>query len=247
MLRRHVLAAVAAFSLLVGGQAAQAGRDVLVVDLVNEPSSLDPHIQWNPDSYYVYRNIFDNLVTRDDAGKIVPQIATGWRQVSDTVIEFDIRQGVTFHDGTPLTAEDVAFSVRRIIDPELKSPQLSQFNRIDKAEVVDGSRLRITTKGPYPVLMAQLVKLSIVPKAYVEKLGRDEFNLKPIGSGPYRFAGWQRGVRVTLEANPATGATSRAFRRPSSMPCPTSRRAWPICAAAARISRSRWVPTRRRS
>ena len=133
MLRRHLLAAAAALSLLVAGQAAQAGRDVLVVDLVNEPSSLDPHIQWNPDSYYVYRNIFDNLVTRDDAGRIVPQIATAWRQISDTVVEFDIRQGVTFHDGSPLTAEDVVFSVRRIIDPELKSPQLYQFNRIEKA------------------------------------------------------------------------------------------------------------------
>jgi ABC-type transport system substrate-binding protein len=95
MLRRHLLAAAAALSLLVAGQTAQAGRDVLVVELVNEPSALDPHIQWNPDSYYVYRNIFDNLVTRDDAGRIVPQIATAWRQVSDTVIEFDIRQGVT--------------------------------------------------------------------------------------------------------------------------------------------------------
>lgn len=203
MLRRHVLAAVAALCLFAGAPAAQAGRDVLVVDLVNEPSSLDPHIQWNPDSYYVYRNIFDNLVTRDDSGRIVPQIATAWRQVSDTVIEFDIRQGVTFHDGSPLTAEDVVFSVRRIIDPELKSPQFSQFNRIDKAEIVDGTKVRLTTKGPYPVLLAQLVKLSIVPKAHVERLGKDEFNLKPMGSGPYRFAGWQRGVRVTLEANPA--------------------------------------------
>ena len=85
-------------------------KDLLVVDLVNEPSSLDPHKQWNPDSYYVYRNIFDNLVTRDDDGTIVPQIATEWRAVSDTEIVFTIRDDVTFHDGEKLTAEDVAFS-----------------------------------------------------------------------------------------------------------------------------------------
>ena len=56
----------------------------------------------------VYRNIFDNLVTRDTAGKIVPQIATAWRYKDDTTLEFEIREGVTFQDGSALTAEDVA-------------------------------------------------------------------------------------------------------------------------------------------
>jgi len=204
MVRRSLIAAALAFALsFAGAPPAEAGRDVLVVDLVNEPSSLDPHMQWNPDSYYVYRNIFDNLVTRDDAGAIVPQIATAWRQISETEIEFDIRPGVRFHDGAPLTAEDVAFSIQRIIDPALRSPQLSQFNRIARATAIGADRVRVVTNGPYPVLLAQLVKLSIVPKAHVEKVGKDAFNLAPVGSGPYRFASWQRGVRVTLEANPA--------------------------------------------
>ena len=80
------LLAATAFGLAIvfGAVPAQAAKDRLVVDLVNEPSSLDPHVQWNPDSYYVYRNVFDNLVTRDDAGKIVPQIATSWKYLSDT-------------------------------------------------------------------------------------------------------------------------------------------------------------------
>ena len=97
---------------------AALAKDQLVIDLVSEPSSLDPHKQWNPDSYYVYRNIFDNLVTRDDAGEIAPQIATEWNNVSDTEIVFTIRDDVTFHDGEKLTAEDVAFSVTRIINPD---------------------------------------------------------------------------------------------------------------------------------
>src|SRR3954470_11820875 len=92
-----------------------AGKDRLAVDLVNEPSSLDPHVQWNPDSYYVYRNVFDNLVTRDDAGKIVPEIATSWKYLSDTQIEFQLRSDVKFHDGSKMTADDVAYSVQRII------------------------------------------------------------------------------------------------------------------------------------
>jgi peptide/nickel transport system substrate-binding protein len=176
-------------------------KERLTVDLVNEPSSLDPQVQWNPDSYYVYRNIFDNLITRDDKGEIVPQIATSWKYLSDTEIEFQIRDDVTFHDGQKLTPEDIVYSVKRITDPKFGSPQLGQFNKITNAEVVGPAAVKLTTDGPYPALLAQLVKLSIVPKHVVEAVGKDAFNLKPVGSGPYAFQDWQRGVQVTLTRN----------------------------------------------
>lgn len=202
---RPMLASVAIGALLILGMTdpASAGRDRLVIDLVNEPSSLDPHLQWNPDSYYVYRNIFDNLVTRDDEGKIAPQVATEWKQLSDTEIEFTIRDDITFHDGKKLTPEDVVFSVNRITDPKFGSPQLGQFNKIVKAEVSGPNKVKLTTDGPYPALLAQLVKLSIVPKHVVEVVGKDAFNTKPVGSGPYAFGDWQRGVQVTLKRNDA--------------------------------------------
>ena len=104
---------------------AQGGKDALSVDLPGEPASLDPHVQWDTDSYHVYRNIFDNLVTRNPDGQIVPQIAKAWRYESDTALVLDIRTDVKFHDGTPLTVDDVVWSVQRIIDPAFKSPQLS--------------------------------------------------------------------------------------------------------------------------
>ena len=106
-----------------------------------------------------------------------------------------------FHDGTPLTVDDVVWSVQRIIDPAFKSPQLSQFNSIVKAEAVGSDKVRLTTSSPYPALMAQLVKLSIVPRAYVQKVGNEKFNVEPLGSGPYKFVSWQKGVRVALAAN----------------------------------------------
>ncbi|MET0746751.1 MAG: ABC transporter substrate-binding protein [Rhizobium sp.] len=180
---------------------AALAKETIVVDLVSEPSSLDPQKQWNPDSYFVYRNIFDQLVSRDDAGKIVPSIATTWTYKSDTEIAFALRDDVTFQDGQKLTAEDVAFSVNRIIDKKFASPQLSQFNKIVSATVSGAHEVTIKTDGPYPVLLAQLVKLSIVPKHVVEAVGNDAFNLKPVGSGPYRFDSWQRGVAVSLVRN----------------------------------------------
>jgi peptide/nickel transport system substrate-binding protein len=125
-------------ALVVAGSFAMA-KDTLVVDLVNEPASLDPQVQWNPDSYFVYRNIFDNLVTRNNDSKIVPDVATSWKRISDTVVEFKIRKGITFQDGTPLTAADVVFSIKRITDPKFNSPQLGQFNKITDAVAAETS------------------------------------------------------------------------------------------------------------
>ena len=195
--RTKLSAAFVSLCLAASVSTAALAKERFTVDLVNEPSSLDPHVQWNPDSYFVYRNIFDNLVTRDDKGEIVPQIATAWKNLSDTEIEFKIRDDVSFHDGQKLTPEDVVFSVKRIIDPKFSSPQLGQFNKIINAEVTANGSVKLTTDGPYPALLAQLVKLSIVPKHVVEKIGKDAFNLKPVlvrrhdrpeapGAGPRR-------------------------------------------------------------
>jgi len=196
------LGTAALVACLAAGQA-EAAKDVLVIDLASEPASLDPQVQWNPDSYWVYRNIFDNLVTRDDQGKITPQIATAWKQIDDTTIEFTLRSDVKFHDGSALTADDVAFTVKRITDPAFKSPQIDQFNKIVGTEVVNPTTIRFKTSSPYPVLLAQLTKLSILPKAHVEKAGNEAFNQAPVGSGAYKFSAIQRGVKVTLAKNDA--------------------------------------------
>lgn len=196
----RLLASTLLAAVLAAGPALAQTKELLTIDLPGDPATLDPHLQWNTDSYSVYRNIFDNLVTRNAEGEIVPQIATGWTQDDDTTLTFTIRDDVAFHDGTSLTAEDVAYSINRIIDPDLNSPQLSQFNQIERAEAIDPTTVRITTKSPYPALLAQLVKLSIVPKAYVEAVGDEEFNLKPMGSGPYKLTAWRKGVETELEA-----------------------------------------------
>jgi peptide/nickel transport system substrate-binding protein len=205
MTSRRLKLALAALglTLAMSPHAAWAAKDKLTIDLTSEPSSLDPQLQWNPDSYFVYRNIFDNLVTRDDEGKIVPEVATSWRYLSDTEIEFTLRGDIAFHDGAKLTGDDVAFSVQRITDPKFASPQLGQFNKIVEAKATSPTTVVLKTDGPYPALLAQLVKLSIVPKHVVEAVGKDAFNLKPVGSGPYVFDNWQRGVAVTLKRNDA--------------------------------------------
>lgn len=202
-LKSIVLASLLAASSLSGLAAPLAAKDLLVVDFVAEPSSLDPHAQWDVASYTVYRNIFDNMLTRDDSGAIVGQIATGWTYLADDRVAFTIRDDVTFHDGVKLTAKDVAFSVNRMISPDYASPQNGQFNQITGAEATDDTTVVLTTNGAYPVLMAQLTKLGIVPEHVAGKLSKEEFNINPVGSGAYKFVKWQRGVEVLLARNDA--------------------------------------------
>jgi peptide/nickel transport system substrate-binding protein len=177
-----------------------AGRS-LVVDLASEPATLDPGLQYNTDSYTVYRNIFDNLLHRDpDTQEIIPWVAVSWEQKDPTTWAFTVRDGVKFHNGETLTAEDVAFSINRILDKSFRSPQYSNYNQIQSCEA-DGKVVTIKTEGPSPTLLAQLVLLSIVPKKYVEEQGNEKFNLNPIGSGPYQFVNWQKGNEVNLAVN----------------------------------------------
>ncbi|MBT4091514.1 MAG: peptide ABC transporter [Deltaproteobacteria bacterium] len=195
-----LVASLVFFSFVNAGLVA-AEKEKLTIALVSEPTTLDPHKQWNPSSYYVYRNIFDNMVTRNSDGKIVPQVAESWNYIDQKTIDFKIRTNIKFHDGSSLTVDDVVFSVKRVIDPKFKSPQAGQFNTITDAKKINKNTVRLFTKVPYPVLLAQLVKLSIVPKAYINKVGNDGLNRNPVGSGPYKFVAWKKGVSVKLEAN----------------------------------------------
>lgn len=173
----------------------------LTVDVGSYPASLDPGLQYDTDSYSVYRNIFDQLLHRDPAtNKIVPWLATSWQQVDPTTWTFTLRSAVTFSDGSPLTAQDAAFSIQRILDPGFGSQQNANFSAIASA-TGSGQQLTIKTKFPSPTLLSYLTTLSVVPMAYVQKVGNAQFNLKPVGSGPYTLSSDIAGSQVVLERN----------------------------------------------
>lgn len=177
------------------------GPSSLVVDVVNYPATLDPAHQYDTDSYTVYRNIFDPLLRRDPKSReVVPWLATSWRQEDPLTWTFQIRKGVKFSDGSPLDAEDVAFSLRRILDPDFASEQLANFSAIDSVSAA-GHRLTIRTKAPSATLLSYLTTLSVVPKDYVQRVGDRRFNTDPIGSGPYVLARATAGSQVVLRYN----------------------------------------------
>lgn len=173
----------------------------LIVDQANSPATLDPALQYDTDSYVVYRNIFDQLLRRDPSTlKIIPWVATSWTTPTPTTWVFNIRNDIKFSNGEALTGADVAFSLNRILDPSFASPQFANFSVVQSVSA-SGQTVTITTKAPSPTLLTYLTTLSIVPQQYVTKVGNKAFNLHPIGSGPYTLSSWTQGSDVILKAN----------------------------------------------
>jgi peptide/nickel transport system substrate-binding protein len=237
-LTRLVAVLALAVALTPAAKRAWADQAMFLIDLPSDPASLDPHVQWDPDSTAVYRQIYDNLLTRDASGKIVPQVATSWSYQSPTQITFRLRTDIAFQDGSKLTPDDVVFSVKRITDPAFKSPQLSQFDQITDATVVGPDAVQLTTKTPYPVLLSQLTKLSIVSKSYTQKVGDTGLNQKPMGSGPYRFVSRTQGVKIELAANPGYWGAPAGFAGSRCIRCRMRRRGSPTCGRVVRTSRA---------
>ena len=188
---------------LVLGPAATAGaedRDRTVVVAVGvDATSMDPYLSTNITDKHVASHLFDTLLRRDDAMRIRPNLATSYRAVSPTVWEFTLRPGVRFDDGTPLTAEDVKFTIEHALDPALKAPSVAQFRPIVRVDAVGPHTVRITTKEPYPALPAVMAECWILSKAQAAK-GQQALNERPVGSGPYRLKAWARGDSILLEA-----------------------------------------------
>lgn len=184
------------------------GSDSLVVGMrTNAIITLDPAMFRDRDTEAVLRNIFDALVGTTLDGQVVPQLATEWRVIDDTTFEFDLVSGVTFSNGEPLDSEDVVFTFERIItegaiDGET-SPRAGLLGPLESVEAVDADTVRFhySTTFPQELLLQALVHFQIVPKDYIDEVGVAGFTEKPIGSGPFTYAGGSLDGQVTLQAN----------------------------------------------
>lgn len=143
-------------------------------------------------------------VARDPQNKLVPYLAESWQVSEDGLTwEFKLRKGVKFHDGTPLTAQDYAFTFNRMWDPNAKFVQGTTGKGKSRAEAVDDYTLRLIAKEFSAYTLDGLAHNATIPlsQAYVEKVG-DQIARQPLGVGPYKFKEWRTGDRVVLERNP---------------------------------------------
>lgn len=167
-------------------------KNRLVICLPSPIVSLDPTNYPDGNTQIVIKNIFDSLTTRDARMKVVPQLAESWRVLNDTTWEFKLRQGVKFHNGDDLTAEDVKFTLERVtkelgIDGQKTSPRKSLLGPISKVEAIDDHTIRIETKKPWSILALMLTMQEIIPKKYLLATGSEGFKKAPVGTGPFRF------------------------------------------------------------
>jgi peptide/nickel transport system substrate-binding protein len=146
--------------------------------------------------------LHDALVKPMPGNAMAPSLAESWSVSKDGLVqEFVLRQGARFHNGDPVTADDVKFSFERYRGAANKLMK----EKVAAVEVVDPGRVRFRFKEPWPDFMTYYGSLTtgagwIVPKKYLEKVGDDGFKKAPIGAGPYRFVSFTPGIELVLEA-----------------------------------------------
>ncbi len=211
--RREVLKGMAGLGaagalphILSGSAQAQTTKKrELVVAQGGDISKFDPHFSTSSNDIRVSFNIFDNLTSRHPNGKLYPGLATEWKLEGQTTYRFKLRPGVKWHNGDPFTSADAKFSIERTYDAAAKTMVATALSTIDRIEAPDPLTLVIHTKKPDPLLPARLAFYGgqVVPKKYLEAVGNDAFNAKPVGTGPVRFVSWVKDDKLVLEANPA--------------------------------------------
>ncbi|MBI5242757.1 MAG: ABC transporter substrate-binding protein [Elusimicrobia bacterium] len=191
--------------VLLAPPALRAEESVLVVcDDSKNPATLDPQRQFSEKNHTILQQIFDGLIRLDPEGRVEPALARSWKRLDDRTVEFQLRSGVFFHDGEPFDAGSVRFSIRRYLDPATGFPARSFISTIEDAVVVDTHTVRIVTHRPDGLLLHRLAAfVLIVPPGYVRKNGPKALDGHPIGTGAFRFARWEKGRRIVLEANPS--------------------------------------------
>ncbi|POR05396.1 hypothetical protein AU468_01595 [Alkalispirochaeta sphaeroplastigenens] len=184
-----------------GREQASAGNHIIVANFA-ETQTMDPRAVEDIASHWINNQIYDGLVQRTDDRGVQPALAESWTFLDDRTLEFQLRQGVLFHNGAEFTARDVQYTLETLLDPEAGFAGRSRLAMIDVAgiEVIDDYTIRIPTREPFAAILTYLAHSSalIINKAAAEEEGRN-FGANPVGTGPFKLSRWDRGTAVHLE------------------------------------------------
>lgn len=183
-------------ALLAACTSKPADSRIITIAVLTSPNSLDPRIGSDETSQRVHQLIYDNLLALDDQLKVVGGLASSWEQADPLNYIVHLRQGVRFHDGHQLTADDVVFTFGCFIDPAFVSPRKGAYRSLARVEAIDPYTVRFVLKEPFGSFPIQLV-MPVVPKGSGADL-RDH----PIGTGPYKFVSMAVDDNVKLSAFP---------------------------------------------
>jgi peptide/nickel transport system substrate-binding protein len=200
---RIVLVILSTILVPLAASAAPAGKVVIAQGV--DPTTLDMMHQQEQPASNVGAQIFESLLERDQALKLVPALAVEMpKLVGPTTWEFKLRKGVKFHNGEDFNAESVKFSIERLINPANKLRGSSSFAPIDRVEIVDTYTVKIHTKKPWPVFLSHIALRQAAMYPPKEYAGKDPaaISKNPIGTGPYRFVRWAKDEEIVMEAFP---------------------------------------------
>ncbi|MEM9475040.1 MAG: ABC transporter substrate-binding protein [Pseudomonadota bacterium] len=195
----RIFASAAVLALVAGTALAQ--QTEITIGMQLEPPNLDPTGGAAAAiDEVVYANIFEGLTRYQADGSIAPGLAESW-EISEDGLEytFALRSGVTFHDGTAFTAEDVKFSLDRARAEESTNEQKALFAGIAEVEVVDDTTVKVILSSPNGGFLTNMAWGDAV---IVASESIDTAATNPVGTGPFKFKEWVQGDRVELEVNP---------------------------------------------
>ncbi len=186
--------AVCAFSVQAADIRVGFGLDAL---------TLDPGNHRSRETETIIRNMYDGLLTRDSKMQVVPELVSSYKQTSPTTFEFKLRQGVKFHSGDEMTAEDVKFTFDRLTQKDMlggkTSPRAGLLGPMKEITAVDKYTVRMTLSSPWAILPSMLPFQEVVSKAFVQKVGDAAMATQANGTGPFKLVEWRRGDSVTME------------------------------------------------
>ena len=171
--------------------------------LTSEPTSLDPHGPIGTGQSVIFPFLFDTLVYRQADNTYHPYLAESWTVADDGLsVEFKLKSGITFHDGSPLNAEAVQFTFQRLIDLGAKSPLASGFASVAAVEAPDDLTVRVTFTQPSSIFFSTIsTPYAGILSPDAVKASGENFGQNPVGSGPFKLESWLPGEAVTLVRN----------------------------------------------
>jgi peptide/nickel transport system substrate-binding protein len=174
----------------------------LVVDVGQEPDSLDPFYRNTGEAQRFYRLVYSSVLKWNEDGSVAPDLAAELPVVSDDGLTWTIKlkEGVTFHDGTPLTADDVVFSYQTAAKPENGSVWLSALSYMKSVEATDDTTVTLTLTEPYAYMESRFAMIPILSDE-TKYATNATYATKENGSGPYTLASLKRGDSINLTQN----------------------------------------------
>jgi len=177
--------------------------DTLYFSWKKELESLDRYFNTAREGMIVSRQICDDLLYRDpDTLEYKPLLAKSFKWIDNTTMVFDLRRGITFHNGEKFDADDVVYTINFVSNPDNKVLVQRNVNWIDRAEKLGPYEVKLYLKEPFPSALEYLAgNIPIYPDEYYAKVGPKGFGLKPVGTGPYMVVEHEVGKKIVFERN----------------------------------------------